>query len=59
MEVEWWLVAHVILLSSPVLIGLGFGTALGLGLELSLGGPNLGLGLENLPFCLQIKKETE
>ena len=32
---------------TPVPIGLGFGTALGLGLR----GPDLGLGLDNCPQC--------
>ena len=40
-------VAHVIIVSPPVPIGLGFFTFLGLGLRLVLGGQDLGLGLDN------------
>ena len=40
-------VAHVILVSSPVPIGLLVGTTLGLGLGLGLGGLHLGLWLDN------------
>ena len=40
-------VAHVILVSPPVPIGLVFFISLGLGLGLGLGGQGLGLGLDN------------
>ena len=40
-------VAHVILVSAQVPIGLGFFTFLGLGLGLVLGGQGLVLGLDN------------
>ena len=40
-------VAHVILVSAQVPIGLGFFTSLGLGMGLGLGGLGLGLGLDN------------
>ena len=47
----WWgggVVAHVILVSPPVPIGLGFFISSGLGLGLGLGGQGLGLGLDNI-----------
>ena len=43
----WWVVAHGILVSPPVPIGLRFGFWTALGLGLGLGGLDLGLGLDN------------
>ena len=43
-------VAHVIMESAPVPIGLGFGFWTDLGLVLGLWGPVLGLGLDNIAF---------
>ena len=53
----WWVVAHVIIVSPPVPIGLGFGFWTTSGLDLGLRGPDLGLGLDN--FHLSRSKSNQ
>ena len=54
-----WVVAHVIIESAPVPIGLGFSFWTGLGPDLGLRGPDLGLGLDKLNFLNQLKGKGE
>ena len=55
----WWggvgrVVAHVIIVSPPVPIGLGFEFWTALGLSLGLRGLDLGLGLDNSQYYINI-----